>query len=177
MQPIRALALVILAASFASAADEPAVAAKTGPRVTITITDSTANQMLAQAFAATVGVNADSEEGYQKGYELGGNPAREEYRRKERSGNLTVLVNERLTIAVETQDLPSEELRKWLGRVDLQKLAKLQPGEGRALIPDQQLIPHLPEPPKGWTAERAVSLGSQGAGFQISQANRVYRKK
>jgi hypothetical protein len=179
----RTSALAVLA--FASAlvfagrasAQEATPATPSQPEVTITITDSTANQMLAQAFAATVGVDQKSDVGYQKGYDIRGNPVREEYENARRGGSLTALVRGRFTVAVEVVELPAEELRTWFDRVDLAKLETLEPEKGQALVRDTKLIPYVPDPPAGWTAQPATSLGSQGAGFQISQATRVYRKK
>ncbi|MEA2625251.1 MAG: hypothetical protein QOD06_1296 [Candidatus Binatota bacterium] len=176
-------ALAVLAFSGAlmfaggAPAQEPTPATPPQPEVTITITDSTANQMLSQAFAATVGVDQKSDAGYQKGYDIRGNPVREEYENARRGGSLTALVHGRFTVAVEVVELPAEELRTWFDRVDLAKLEALEPEKGQPLVRDTKLIPYVPDPPVGWMAQPATSLGSQGAGFQISQATRVYRKK
>ena len=168
---VRALIAVVLAALVLRTA--PVAAAE----VVVTITDSTANDMLAAVFAAAVGTSEESPEGHDKGYLLNGMPVREDYWTARQTGSATVLVANRMTVEVRIVDLPAAEARAWLEKIDLVGLAALGPDAHTSLVHDAKLATFLPGAPEGWTAENPASFMSQAAGSRVSQAARAYRKK
>ena len=67
-------------------------------------------------------------------------------------------------------------LTLWLGFAAIGLRAQNEPN----LIPDvvdpANLIPSLPEPPSGWTAEKAEGSSDDVGGFKITNVHRDYRK-
>jgi hypothetical protein len=168
----RALAMV-----FVLALDAAALHAADAPQVTITISDSTAAEMLAQAYQANVGRKKETPEGYEKVEKIGDEIVRESYVKASQTGLLTSLFANHITIEVKTNGLPSSELRAWLARVDHKRLARVEADAESKVAPHSELSKALPEPPEGWTAERPNEVTTAAAGFTLSQADRVYKKK
>ncbi|MEA2626293.1 MAG: hypothetical protein QOD06_2338 [Candidatus Binatota bacterium] len=170
-----AIAAVLAACVLASAEDAP-----DGPdvtkQVTITITDTSANPGMAAAFEAAIQFQTESTEGYQKGYKLDGAPVREEYQNESKSGSATALVDGRLTVEVRIDGLPPEELAAWLKRVDPKRLAGLKSEEAAGVVHFKKLVAALPDPPAGWTAEKADGSSTQAGEFKVSQASRTYTR-
>jgi hypothetical protein len=148
-----------------------------GAEVRITIADSTAGEMMAQAYKQNVGAKHESDSGYEKVEKVGDLIVRESFKNAEQKGSLTALVNERATVEVNTKGLPASVLREWLDRVNTGIIAAAQPDGESKVIPQGELAKALPEPPEGWKAGRAEEVTSSSMGFTLSQATRTYEKK
>lgn len=142
--------------------------------VKITIADSTAAEMMAQAYKQNVGRKHESEDGYEKIEKVGDLIVRESYKNGTKSGSLTALVNERSTIEIGTKDLPASALREWLGKVNADVVAAGKPDAETKVIPQGELVKALPEAPKGWKAGRPEEVITSAMGFTLSQATRTY---
>ena len=172
--------LVLLLAVAARAADAPAsslATAPAGPQVTIAIGDSTAAQMMAQAYQANVGRKNETPEGYEKIEKVGDEIVREQYVNATKTGAATALVGGHITVEVKTVGLPASDVRAWLDRVDRKRLVNVKPDAESQVAPHDELSKSLPEPPEGWTAGRPNEVTTSAAGFTLSQADRVYKKK
>lgn len=166
-----ALALALcLAAGSALAADGAA-------EVKITIADSTANEMMAQAYKANVGKKTENAEGYEKVEQVGDDIVRESFKKTSQIGSLTSLVNGRTTVEVRTTGLPASELRAWLERVDRNAIAAAKADEETGVIPQGDLVKALPKSPDGWQGGRPEEVTSSAMGFTLSQAMATYTKK
>ncbi len=172
-----ALGLVLALTSLPAAHAADAPAAPAGPTVTITIGDSTAAPMMAQAYQANIGRKKETPEGYDKVEKDGDRIIRESYVNGPKTGALTALVGGHFTVEVKTTGLPASELRAWLERVDQKRLARVQPDAESQVAPHGELSKALPEPPDGWTAERPNEVTTSAEGFTLSQADRTYKKK
>jgi hypothetical protein len=169
------LVLTLTSLPAAHAADAPAAPA--GPTVTITIADSTAAQMMAQAYQANIGRKKETPEGYEKIEKDGDRIIRESYLNGPKTGAATALLGGRITVEVKTTGLPASDLRAWLDRVDQKRLARLQPDAESGVAPHGELSKALPEAPDGWMGERPNEVTTSAAGFTLSQADRTYKKK
>lgn len=166
-----------LLVAFCLAASASLARAADGPEVKITIADSTAGDMMAQAYKQNVGVNQKSDEGYEKVEQVGDLIVRESYKNAESKGSLTALVKERTTVEIDTTGLPASAMREWLERVDTAVVADAKPDEETKVIPQGDLVKALPPAPDGWKASRPEEVTSSTMGFTLSQAIRTYEKK
>ena len=67
----------------------------------------------------------ESADGYTKGLTIDGNPGLEKYQKRDRSGELDVLVGKRFLVHVEARGVPAEFVREVYRTVDAKKLAAL----------------------------------------------------
>ncbi len=178
-----AVACSLTLATLAWAADEEDAEAgqdaeaSSPPQVTISISDTSANQALAMAFAVGAQFNNETTEGYQKSYALEGNPVHESYENEAKAGSITTMAGGRFNLEVKVTGLSPEEMQAWLKRVDLKGLAQAKPDEGATIVHFKKLLTYLPNPPEGWTADKPTGSTGEAMGFKSSQVERVYRKK
>lgn len=147
------------------------------PEVTISISDTSANQALAMAFAVSAQFNNETTEGYQKSYSLDGNPVHENYENEPKTGSITTMVGGRFNLEVKVSGLSPEEMQAWLKRVDLKGLSQAKPEDGATIVHFKKLLTFLPNPPDGWTADKPTGSTGEAMGFKSSQVERTYRKK
>lgn len=174
------LGFTLVAAPSRSADEEGAEAEEataTEKQVTVKITDTSANQMIAMGFALGAQFSNESTEGYEKGYTLDGMPIHESYQSEPKSGTLATMAGGRFHVEIQVSGLEPEEMKAWLERVDVKKLAETKPEEGKAIVHFKKLLTFLPEPPNGWTAEKPTGSTSEAMGFKSSEVQRVYTGK
>jgi len=93
------------------------------------IMDSGFNQMLFAPFAMfmAAGYEKESQNGYERSVNVGGNPGWERWDKSNRSGELNVVVNKRFLVQVDGHDLDdTKPLHALLDQTDLKKLADLK---------------------------------------------------
>jgi hypothetical protein len=97
--------------------------------VTEKITDSGFNQLLVAPISMMLaaGYAKQSTEGFEKSTTVGGFPAFEKWDKSDKSGQLTVFVNQRFLVELEGNGMSdNKELQLFLARTDLKKLAAMQ---------------------------------------------------
>ena len=97
--------------------------------VTEKITDSGFNQLLIAPLSMMLaaGYAKESNNGFEKSTTAAGYPAFEKWDKSDKSGNLTVFVNQRFVVELEGTGMPdNKELQAFLTRTDLKKLAALK---------------------------------------------------
>jgi len=102
---------------------------KGGSEVVIDIIDTVFNQSLYAPVAAYLsnGFYSSDGSGYKKAVSIGGQPAFEEWNRKDRTGGITVLVGKRFLVHVLGTDIDSMEPVTFVaGQVDMTRLAALK---------------------------------------------------
>jgi hypothetical protein len=73
------------------------------------------------------GYSKESTHGFEKSTTVAGYPAFEKWDKSDKSGELTVFVNQRFVVELEGTGMPdNKELQAFLGRTDLKKLAALK---------------------------------------------------
>lgn len=155
----------------------PDAAESSPPEVTIGISDTSANQALAMAFAVGAQFNNETTEGYQKSYAIDGNPLHESYENEPKTGSITTMAGGRFNLEIKVSGLSPEEMQAWVKRVDIKGLAQAKPEEGATIVHFKKLLTFLPNPPDGWTADKPTGSTGEAMGFKSSQVERVYRKK
>jgi len=154
-----------------------ALAADAAPEVKITIADSTANEMMAQAYKSNIGKKHENADGYEKVEKVGDDVVRESYKKTSQLGSLTALINGRTTVEVRTTALPASEMRAWLQRIDRNLLLTAKADEETGVIPQGDLVKALPKSPDGWEGTQPEEVTSSAMGFTLSQAMGTYKKK
>lgn len=88
-----------------------------------------ANNMLGmlQTSWTSVEIDRESDTGYEKTTELNGNKAYEKYDGEDKRGELQVIVNKRILVKLEGDNISMDELKAAIGKIDLAKLGELQP--------------------------------------------------
>jgi hypothetical protein len=102
---------------------------KKDSEITEKITDSGFNQLLVAPLTMmlAVGYSKESTSGFEKSTTVGGYPAFEKWDKKEKSGEVTVFVNQRFVVELEGTGMPdNKELQAFVARTDLKKLAVLK---------------------------------------------------
>jgi hypothetical protein len=97
--------------------------------ITEKITDSGFNQLLIAPLSMMLaaGYAKESTKGFEKSTTAAGYPAFEKWDKSDKSGNLTVFVNQRFVVELEgTAMADNKELQAFLTRTDLKKLAALK---------------------------------------------------
>jgi hypothetical protein len=97
--------------------------------VTEKITDSGFNQLLVAPISMMLaaGYAKQSTQGFEKSTTVAGYPAFEKWDKSEKSGQLTVFVNQRFLVELEGSGMSdNKELQAFLARTDLKKLAAMQ---------------------------------------------------
>jgi len=100
-------------------ADEP-------PTASVTIIDFAKNQGYLDGITAAWQLKAETPDGYDKPVEIDGIRGFEHYARSLESSSLSVIVAGRFYIQIELTKTDPKQLREWLKRVDLKKLAELK---------------------------------------------------
>ena len=102
---------------------------KNESEITAKITDSAFNQLLVAPLTMMLaaGYAKESTNGFEKSTTVAGFPAFEKWDKKDKSGELTVFVNQRFVVELEGTGMPdNKELQAFVARTDLKKLATLQ---------------------------------------------------
>ena len=96
------------------------------PLVTITLIDAGGHKGYFDAITVMWKVNAQTPQGYDKTVEIDGMPGYEHYSLGALSGSLSVVVGGRYFIQIEVANQDPKEMREWLKKIDLKKLAELK---------------------------------------------------
>jgi hypothetical protein len=96
------------------------------PSGAISILDSVANPDYVSATTAAWNSNSESSEGYGKSVTIDGNPGFEAFEKESKHATLWVMVANRYFLQIELQNQDPSELREWIKRVDLKKLAEIK---------------------------------------------------
>ena len=100
--------------------------ADNAPITSISILDSAANPEYVSATTAAWKSNAETMEGYTKSVTIDGLPGFETFENEGKHGTLWVMVAKRYFLQIETRGQDAKELREWLKRIDLKKLAEVK---------------------------------------------------
>lgn len=76
---------------------------------------------------ASMEVDKETDTGYERSTTIAGNKALEKYDSANKSGETQVLVNKHFTVEVSGYNVTAEQIKEAIGKVDLAKLATLQP--------------------------------------------------
>ena len=98
-------------------------------RVEEKIMDSGFNQMLFAPFSMfmVAGYEKETQDGFERSVNIGGNPGFEKWDKGTKNGELTVVVNKRFLVQVEGHDIADEKvLHNILDKTDLAKLSSLK---------------------------------------------------
>jgi hypothetical protein len=93
------------------------------------IMDSGFNQLLFTPFTMfmTAGYEKETQDGYERSVNIGGNPGWERWDKSTKNGELNVVVNKRFLVQIEGRDIDDvKTLHAVLEQTDLKKLASLQ---------------------------------------------------
>src|SRR5437867_10420934 len=96
------------------------------PSAAISILDSVANPDYVSATTEAWKSNSDSSEGYAKSVSIDDNPGFETFEKETRHATLWVMIANRYFVQVELQNEDPGELREWIKRIDLKKLAAIK---------------------------------------------------
>jgi len=94
---------------------------------TVTIFDygATPGMVEGLAFWANTEIDNEGDDGYQKTLKIGGHSAMESYENESKNGTLTLVVNGRFLINIDTTGLDPKVLKAALESIDLKALEKL----------------------------------------------------
>jgi len=96
------------------------------PTAAISILDSVANPDYVNATTAAWNNNNETSEGYGKSVKIDGNPGFEAFEKEGKHSTLWVMIANRYFVQIELQNQDPKELREWVKRVDLKKLAAIK---------------------------------------------------
>ena len=96
------------------------------PTAAISILDSVANPDYVNATTAAWNNNSETTEGYGKSVTIDGNPGFEAFEKESKHATLWVMIANRYFVQIELQNQDPKELREWVKRVDLKKLAAIK---------------------------------------------------
>jgi hypothetical protein len=96
------------------------------PTAAINILDSVASPDYVEVATAGWDKNSETPEGYAKPVTIDGNPGREDYDKEQKHATLWLMVAKRYFVTVELQNQDPKELKEWIKRVDLKKLAEIK---------------------------------------------------
>jgi hypothetical protein len=96
------------------------------PTAAISILDSVANPDYVSATTAAWNNNSETAEGYGKSVTIDGNPGFEAFEKESKHATLWVMIANRYFLQIELQNQDPGELREWVKRVDLKKLAQIK---------------------------------------------------
>jgi hypothetical protein len=96
------------------------------PTAAISILDSAANPDYVSATTAAWNFSAETVEGYTKSITIDDLPGFETFEKEGKKGTLWVMVGKRYFLEIETKNQDAKELREWLKRIDLKKLAEIK---------------------------------------------------
>ena len=81
--------------------------------------------MMGMASWATVEIDRESDDGYERTTTIGGNKAFEKYDANQKTGELNLIVDERFIIAIKGRNIEEKDLRKALDKISVKKLSRL----------------------------------------------------
>ena len=96
------------------------------PTVAISIIDAAANQEYIGMTMAAWNFSSESTEGYSKSINVDGQPGFETFENEGKHGTLWLLIGKRFFLEIETHYQDAKDLREWMKRVDLKKLAEIK---------------------------------------------------
>jgi hypothetical protein len=96
------------------------------PSAAISILDSVANPDYVSATTAAWNSNNETNEGYGKSATIDGNPGFEAFEKESKHATLWVMIANRYFVQIELQNQDPKELREWVKRIDLKKLAAIK---------------------------------------------------
>src|ERR1700751_1189991 len=96
------------------------------PSTAISILDSVANPDYVSATTEAWKSNSDSSEGYAKSVNIDGNPGFETFEKDTKHAALWEMIADRYFVQIELQNQEPSELREWIKRIDLKKLAAIK---------------------------------------------------
>lgn len=96
------------------------------PTAAISILDSVANPDYVEATTGAWKQSSETPDGYSKSVTIDGNPGFEAYEKDQKQASLWVMVAKRYFVEIELQNQEPRELREWIKRVDLKKLAEIK---------------------------------------------------
>jgi len=96
------------------------------PVATVTIIDAGGHQGYFETTTSAWKFSRETAEGYDKAVEIDGMRGFEHYDKAAKSGSLFVIVAKRYFIQIELTNQDPKELRTWLKKMDLKKLAELK---------------------------------------------------
>lgn len=100
--------------------------ADNAPTTSISILDSAANPEYVTSTTAAWNLSTSTPEGYTKALTIEGMPGFETFENEGKHGTLWLMVAKRYVLQIETQGQDSKDLREWLKRVDVKKLADVK---------------------------------------------------
>lgn len=101
---------------------------KDDARVRVNISDTGGMGMAMMGLAAWASVSIDKEtaDGYERTSTIGGHKSFERYNRSSKDGELNVIVNKRFIVSVNGDNIEEKDLKNVLDGIDLDELAKLK---------------------------------------------------
>jgi hypothetical protein len=96
------------------------------PTAAISILDSVANPDYVTATTSAWNNNSETAEGYGKSVTIDGNPGFEAFEKESKHATLWVMIANRYFLQIELQNQDPSELKEWVKRVDLKKLAAIK---------------------------------------------------
>jgi hypothetical protein len=96
------------------------------PTAAISILDSVANPDYVSATTAAWNNNTESSEGYGKPVTIDGNPGFEAFEKDSKHATLWLMIANRYFLQIELQNQDAAELKEWVKRVDLKRLAAIK---------------------------------------------------
>jgi len=96
------------------------------PTASISILDSAANPDYVTATTDGWKLNSETPEGYSKSLTIDGNPGFEAYEKERKHASLWVMIAKRYFLQIDLQNQDPKELKEWVKRVDLKKLAEIK---------------------------------------------------
>ena len=96
------------------------------PSAAFSILDSVSNPDYVSATTEAWKSNSDTSEGYAKSVTIDGNPGFETFEKDTKHATLWVMIANRYFVQVELQNEDPAELREWIKRIDLKKLAAIK---------------------------------------------------
>jgi hypothetical protein len=96
------------------------------PTAAVSILDSVANPDYVTATSANWNKNSETPDGYSKAVTIDGNPGFEAYEKDQQHASLWLMIANRYFLQIELQNQDPKELREWVKRIDLKKLAEIK---------------------------------------------------
>ena len=81
--------------------------------------------LMGMAAWATVEIDREDENGYERTTTIGGHKAFEKYNAQTRDGELNVLVGDRFIVTLKGRNIEEKDFRKAIDELDISKLAKM----------------------------------------------------
>ncbi|MEI6349641.1 MAG: hypothetical protein WCP06_00875 [Verrucomicrobiota bacterium] len=96
------------------------------PSASVSIIDFAGSQSYKEATTAVWKVSSETDEGYDKPVEIDGIAGYEHFDKAAKGSSLSLIVAKRYFVQVELANEDPKQLREWIKRIDLKKLAELK---------------------------------------------------